>query len=219
MLRLTYFFLLIALHSCIGTDIIEEITVPEMLDISSAASSLKVGESFHFMADYFDTRGNLSEANIMWSSSDPTVIAVNGDGEATALMLGNVYVIASFNNLKDSVMVEAGEETVLQPNERVGSFQGSNNYVVEGDFELVGSAGNLLLNFASNFNTSNGPGLHVYLSNQSTNVSGGIDLGELKQNKGVQQYELPENVNLNTYDFVIIYCKPFGVVFGFGKLP
>ena len=76
----------------------------------------------------------------------------------------------------------------------------------------------LTLFFESNFEASNGPGLHVYLSNQAEGVAGGIDLGELKSNEGAQQYALPDDININTYDYVIIYCKPFSVVFGNGEL-
>ncbi|MGK7396497.1 MAG: DM13 domain-containing protein [Candidatus Cyclobacteriaceae bacterium M3_2C_046] len=209
---------LILCFSCIGTDIVEQELVPEMMRISQKVEALKVGETFMFGADYFNNTGELSGVPVMWSSTNSNIIAIDESGNATAISPGQTYIIAMYQSVKDSVLVESGEETIIPSDLRTGTFQGANNYTVSGDFSLADQSGQLLLQFNNNFRTSNGPGLHVYLSNQSSSVSGGIDLGELKSNQGSQQYDVPAEVNLSTYNFVIIYCKPFGVPFGYGQL-
>jgi len=77
----------------------------------------------------------------------------------------------------------------------------------------------------SNFETSNGPDVHVYLvaaevakDNATVKQSGFIDLGSLKGNKGDQNYEMPADVDLNKYKSVSIWCARFGVNFGAATL-
>ena len=77
----------------------------------------------------------------------------------------------------------------------------------------------------SNFETSNGPDVHVYLvaaevakDNATVKRAGFIDLGSIKGNKGDQNYEIPANADLNKYKSVSIWCARFGVNFGAATL-
>jgi len=77
----------------------------------------------------------------------------------------------------------------------------------------------------SNFETSNGPAVHVYLvaapdakDNATVKQAGFIDLGDLKGNKGDQNYELPASLDLGKYRAVTIWCARFGVNFGTAPL-
>jgi hypothetical protein len=77
----------------------------------------------------------------------------------------------------------------------------------------------------THFETSNGPDVHVYLvaaevakDNATVKQAGFIDLGSLKGNKGDQNYEVPESVDLNKYKSVSIWCARFGVNFGAATL-
>jgi Electron transfer DM13 len=77
----------------------------------------------------------------------------------------------------------------------------------------------------SNFETSNGPDVHVYLvaaevakDNATVKQAGFIDLGSLKGNKGDQNYEIPANADLNKFKSVSIWCTRFGVNFGAATL-
>lgn len=69
------------------------------------------------------------------------------------------------------------------------------------------------------FSVTNGPDLHVLLvSNIPTGIQQAInddyvDLGELRGNRGNQNYEIPADVNLDEYSAVLIYCMPFSVNF------
>jgi len=71
-----------------------------------------------------------------------------------------------------------------------------------------------VLKFSSDFVCQNGPGLYIYLSPISSGVTGGLSLGMIKSTSGAQEYELPNGSNPDLYDHVIIYCQPFGVLFG-----
>jgi hypothetical protein len=70
------------------------------------------------------------------------------------------------------------------------------------------------------FSVTNGPNLHVYLvKGKAGNVENGfLDLGTLKGNKGNQNYEIPDGIDLKPYKSVVIYCVPFRVVFAVASL-
>src|SRR5689334_16021675 len=77
----------------------------------------------------------------------------------------------------------------------------------------------------TNFATSNGPDVHVYLvaatdakDNAAVTTAGFVDLGSLKGNIGDQNYELPANADLAKYRAVTIWCKRFSVNFGTAPL-
>jgi hypothetical protein len=77
----------------------------------------------------------------------------------------------------------------------------------------------------TNFATSNGPDVHVYLvaaqdakDNDAVTKAGYVDLGTLKGNIGDQNYELPATADLATYRAVTIWCKRFSVNFGTAPL-
>lgn len=75
------------------------------------------------------------------------------------------------------------------------------------------------------FETSNGPDVHVYLTaaevekgNDSIKQAGFIDLGSLKGNKGEQNYDIPTEIDLSKFRNVTIWCRRFGVNFATAAL-
>jgi hypothetical protein len=53
----------------------------------------------------------------------------------------------------------------------------------------------------------------VYLATDDK-ASEFVSLGKLKANNGNQNYDIPENTDLEKYSKVLIWCKAFGVLFG-----
>jgi hypothetical protein len=77
----------------------------------------------------------------------------------------------------------------------------------------------------TDFETSNGPDVRVYLvaapdvkDNADVKKSGFIDLGALKGNQGDQNYDIPAGADLGRYRAVTIWCRRFGVNFGTAPL-
>jgi len=73
----------------------------------------------------------------------------------------------------------------------------------------------------TDFETSNGPDVQVYLvaaedatDNATVTKAGFINVGALKGNQGDQNYDLPADLDLGTYQAVTIWCRRFGVNFG-----
>jgi hypothetical protein len=92
-----------------------------------------------------------------------------------------------------------------------------------GDVKIVTLGENESILRLENLDVLNGPDLRVLLS-PSTYIKGKgdlgdyVELGELKGNKGDQNYAIPSHIDLTKYNSVVIYCKPFGVVFNVASL-
>ena len=68
-----------------------------------------------------------------------------------------------------------------------------------------------------NFNSSNGPDLHVYISKEVQPVNY-IDLGRLQSVSGNQQYQLADNINFSEYKYALIHCQQYNHLFGSAEL-
>jgi hypothetical protein len=82
--------------------------------------------------------------------------------------------------------------------------------------EVGDDGGKKVLRF-EDFETVNGPNLHIYLSSDLEGKDF-VDLGEIKATKGNVNYDLPEGVDLDRYDKVLVWCVPFKVLFSYGEL-
>ena len=76
-----------------------------------------------------------------------------------------------------------------------------------------------------NLDVTNGPALRVILSthpdperSQQVKQEGYIDLGDLKGNRGNQNYPIPAGADLSAHQSVVIFCYPFAVVFSVATL-
>ena len=75
------------------------------------------------------------------------------------------------------------------------------------------------------FETDNGPDLHIRLiaaddAKDTASVAKAeyVEVAKLKGNKGAQNYELPEKVDLDKYRVVSIWCNRFSVNFAAAPL-
>jgi hypothetical protein len=105
-----------------------------------------------------------------------------------------------------------------------GTFVGADDFHQgEGTATVYRLKGELLLRLDP-FRVTNGPDLHVILTKHSApktrdDVKAGyVEVAKLKGNIGSQNYTLPQNVRLDAYHAVVIYCKPFHVVFSVATL-
>lgn len=99
-----------------------------------------------------------------------------------------------------------------------GTFQGADSFHQgsgsTGVYRLAD--GSHILRF-EDFAVTNGPDLRVLLA-KNRNPRESVELAPLKGNRGNQNYTVPSDVNVSDYNSVIIYCKPFRVVFATAEL-
>jgi hypothetical protein len=95
---------------------------------------------------------------------------------------------------------------------REGKWMGSGTYTVSGEAKIYEQNGKMVL-LLTNFSSSNGPDLKVYLST-TTGAAAFVNLGELKSTNGKQTYTIPVGTDLNQFKFALIWCQQFSALFG-----
>jgi hypothetical protein len=136
------------------------------------------------------------------------------------LLFVNKNVAESLEGVEAATQVAAARPTVLASGSfRTGAHETSGNATV---YRLPGGERVLRL---SDFATSNGPDVHVYMvaaddvtDNATVKSAGYVDLGSLKGNVGDQNYVLPPDVDLATHRAVTVWCARFSVNFGTAPL-
>ena len=105
-----------------------------------------------------------------------------------------------------------------------GQFH-TNAHETKGTATVLAVGGGMRILRLTNFATSNGPDVRVYLvaapdvnDDATVKTAKFVELGVLKGNIGDQNYDIPESVDLSVYRTVTIWCKRFGVNFGSAPL-
>lgn len=104
----------------------------------------------------------------------------------------------------------------------------SHEHATSGTVRLVRLADGSHVVRVENLDTSNGPDLHVWLTDAPVEEGRAgwhvfddgkyVSLGKLKGNKGSQNYVLPADVDPDRYSSVAIWCDRFDVSFGAAEL-
>ncbi|WP_370964415.1 DM13 domain-containing protein [Amycolatopsis sp. cg9] len=123
------------------------------------------------------------------------------------------------------------ESTAAQPVEPVEVATGtliSHEHRTTGTVRVLRAADGALLLRLENLATSSGPDVHVWLTDAPVRPGKDgwdvfddgkhLDAGELKGNKGNQNYALPAGTDLSGYTSVSIWCDRFDVSFGAAEL-
>jgi len=129
-----------------------------------------------------------------------------------------------FVNAKVNEAMPAGLANVSETMLAAGSFH-SVAHGTKGTASIYQLADGKRILRLANFETSNGPDVHVYLvaandasDSETVKKAGFLELGSLKGNIGDQNYDIPFDADLSKYRAVTIWCKRFSVNFGTAPL-
>jgi hypothetical protein len=102
---------------------------------------------------------------------------------------------------------------------RTGSFVGVGDGIhnAEGTAKVIPLQDDNNILRLEDLRVTNGPDLYVYLATDKS-ASDFVSLGKLKANNGNQNYDVPTETDLTKYDTVLIWCRPFSVLFGSAEL-
>lgn len=180
------------------------------VEISPSSGSIMVDDSLQFSAVVRNMNGTvLPGATITWNSSNMSNLSINSSGLASGVAVGSSNVTASSGDA-----TSAASSVLVTPKiitSRTGNFMGTGNYRVVGSVTMnTLPNGRLTLNF-SGFSSSSGPGLYIYLGNSANS---GISIEALNARSGSFSVSLPANIAITDYNYVIIWCQPFGLPFG-----
>lgn len=120
------------------------------------------------------------------------------------------------------VAAMANEEKIMDESRPIEpQLLAENDFVAEahevaGSAQLIEVDGKKIVRF-EDFNTINGPELHIYMS-AGLNNDDFVDLGKIKATKGNVNYELPADLDTKKYRYVMVWCQPFGVLFSYADL-
>jgi hypothetical protein len=225
MKQIVYFLIVVnfMMTGCIGDDIIFD-TVEEEVRISNAIDSLKLGTSYTFKAIFLNNVGQEESRFVLWTSSDSTILSIDEDGVATGVTLGEATVTATVdleesNSVSDQIPVAVNpESTTIISTDRTGELRTTSSYTLQGSFVLRSEGNQLILDLENDYvASSNLPGLYLYLTNNPNSVDGALEIGKVSVFNGAHSYEIPTGVELNTFNYLLYYCKPFGVKVGDGE--
>ena len=104
--------------------------------------------------------------------------------------------------------------TVLATGRFVDGEPGHHN---SGDAVLLTDGSRFVLR-VENFSVTNGPDIHVFLAKGPRYAAGDLDLGSVKATQGSSNYDVPTGPDPHAYPYVIIWCVPFSVQFGYAAL-
>lgn len=192
------------------------------VEVTAATAALNVGGTLQLSAKAFNASNQplAQQPAFTWESAQPDVASINAAGLATALRGGTANITAFAGGLKSvpfTIQVNAPTEN----RSRQGAFSGNMGYTVAGTATLRQNGTALTLSFSTDFRTSSGPGLAIYLAKNASgalNSQNSVSLGTIKSTSGVQEYSIPANVKITDFDHAVVYCVPFNVRFGTAPL-
>jgi Electron transfer DM13 len=134
------------------------------------------------------------------------------------LLIITLIIVAATQSCKKNSDSFAPTETVNEMVDTTGMLKYSGTFT-SGPFGTVTGKAEVYLNGAdfkvklANFNTNNGPALHVYLSKEAMPINY-IDLGVLKSTNGNQVYNITGMPDFMDYKYISIHCVAFNHLFG-----
>ncbi|MEV0443742.1 DM13 domain-containing protein [Streptomyces spectabilis] len=125
-------------------------------------------------------------------------------------------------------MAEAGSSAQAPPEDLARGKLISHEHETSGSVRILRLADGTRVLRLTDLSTSNGPALKVWLTDAEVKPGKDgwhvfddgrhVSLGDLKGNKGDQNYTLPAGLDLNRYRSVTIWCDRFDVSFGATEL-
>lgn len=126
----------------------------------------------------------------------------------------------------DRVVSEALPDALMVSVVRSGAFQDADRaHQGEGQAMVLQTATGAHLMRFTDFEVTNGPDLEVWLVEDPRPFSSGavldsrwVSLGPLKGNIGDQTYTIPDEVDVERFGSVVIWCEQFSVLFSVATL-
>ena len=154
--------------------------------------------------------------------------AVIPDGMAMSEAQATMEVVMDDENVIEEEMMEAMGAMLAPEAVKFGEFRDGDSFHKGSGNATIWDLGTdgFVLRF-EDFNVINGPDLRVLLTTHPDPMSRGdvhaenvdyFELGKLKGNIGNQNYLIPNELDVDEYHSVVIYCKPFQVVFSVAPL-
>ena len=124
--------------------------------------------------------------------------------------------IQQTEKMKDKIMVKADAMPSNQLRVLGEALLVARAHDVAGKALIVQVGDQKILRF-EDLQTINGPDLHIYLS-AGLDAGDAVDLGSIRATEGNVNYTIPTGTDTSKYRNVLIWCRPFGVLFSYAQL-
>ena len=206
--------------SKVDTPVMETMPAPAEIDVSAALASDEPGAMEEMVVFTPARRDSLEEGMAM------AMKATESDSmeEATAMTDEGMAMMEEAIEQSEMAMQPAAANEVQAV--AMGSFKDADAFHRgSGTATIYRTPDGSEVLRLEDLDVTNGPALHVVLSthpdperSQQVKQEGFVDLGDLKGNRGNQNYPIPAGVDTSIHKSVVIYCYPFAVVFSVATL-
>jgi len=210
----------------VETDYKNDRTDPKIFISNPLLELKKGGVEYPYEIDYFNYVGKQVEnPKISWTSSDPAVLEITEDGLATGIDFGTATVKATLITSEETLTIISNDEVIVstatlkESLEFVGEITSTTSYLLKGSYSLVAlDDGGVKLSLGEDYEAdTNLPGLYVYLGNNPKSIADAHEIGPVTVFQGAHFYDLP-TLDLYDYNYILYWCKPFGVKVGEGQI-
>ena len=165
--------------------------------------------------------------SVVKTLAEAAVKSMSGAMAAPAKEEMTETMAAAMKKAMPGAMAKTQPEETAQPVKlKSGQFRDQDRFHKgSGKATIYRLAGGSRLLRLEDFNVTNGPDLRVILTRaqdpeQAGEVTGPghLELSKLKGNMGNQNYPIPDNADVSSFNSVVIFCKPFKVIFSVATL-
>ena len=206
--------------SKVDSPVMESMPAPAAIDVSAVMAAEMMGEEEAPMVMTAASRTDLEEGMAM------AMKAVEADSTEEAAAMAEEGVAMMEQAIEQSEMMAQPAAANEVQAVAMGSFKDADAFHRgSGTATIYRTPDGSEVLRLEDLNVTNGPALHVVLSthpdperSEQVKQEGYVDLGDLKGNRGNQNYPIPAGVDTSIHKSVVIYCYPFAVVFSVATL-
>lgn len=136
----------------------------------------------------------------------------------TAVLAFGYYTISPLfisKTLNEVVPVNTNT-TVPTVIDKLSIVTGTKGHPATGTVRIIKTEDKNIVRY-ENFKTINGPDIYVYLA-KDLEANEFVSLGKVKATEGNINYEIPQNINVKDYKYILTWCKNFGVLFNWAEI-
>lgn len=206
--------------SKVDSPVMESMPAPAAIDVSAVMAAEMMGEEDAPVVMTAARQADLEEGMAM------AIKAVEADSMEEAAAMTEEGVAMMEEAIEQAEMMAQPAATNQVEAVAVGSFKDADAFHRgSGTATIYRTPDGSEVLRLEDLNVTNGPALHVVLSthpdperSEQVKQEGYVDLGDLKGNRGNQNYPIPAGVDTSIHKSVVIYCYPFAVVFSVATL-
>jgi len=206
--------------SKVDSPVMESMPAPAAIDVSAVMAAEMMGEEEAPMVMTPTRRTELEEGMAM------AMKAVEADSMEEAAAMTEEGVVMMEEAIEQAEMMAQPAAANEVQAVAMGSFKDADAFHRgSGTATIYRTPDGSEVLRLEDLNVTNGPALHVVLSthpdperSEQVKQEGYVDLGDLKGNRGNQNYPIPAGVDTSIHKSVVIYCYPFAVVFSVATL-